>query len=146
MVIKWLLLCKQIAIFVLYYTTLLLVQVWRETTGNFNNMAVHFERGTAHVDWCEPNYAISPDIAEFFNTVKLCFMFIWLPYRGNNKHLYCICIFNGQSPQEITIGCLKWKNVPLLFLFWRSSSLLDQTQIRFRLRLEWEIGGMVHLG
>ena len=56
-------------------------------------MAVHFERGTAHVDWCEPNYAISPNIAEFFNTVRPAKRFS-RPFTNNNKHSYCACNFN----------------------------------------------------
>ena len=54
-------------------------------------MAVHFERGTAHVDWCEPNYAISPVIAEFFNTVRG--MLVFLVYGQNiNKDQYCFIV------------------------------------------------------
>ncbi|XP_046857213.1 alkaline ceramidase 2-like isoform X1 [Xenia sp. Carnegie-2017] len=42
-------------------------------------MAIHFQRGTAHIDWCEPNYEFSPNIAEFFNTISNCIYFVIPP-------------------------------------------------------------------
>jgi len=52
-----------------------------------------FKPHSSPVDWCEKNYTVTPNVAEFWNSLSSCFMVIpplvaWIGHSGSKMEKY----------------------------------------------------------
>ena len=60
------------------------------------------------VDWCEPNYVYSANIAEFYNTISNAFFIILPPILIYLHWPYAIVTGPGKSPYFVTLNSKGW--------------------------------------